>query len=428
MNNLINTNIPWLPFLNKDFKLSKVKYNFYISKDLGSGPDPTVLSLARSGIKVRDISNNEGQLAESYDNYNKVIPGDLLLNPMDLYSGANCNVSEIEGVISPAYSNLRKAIDLNPKYFDYYFKFQYWTMAMFAHGKGVSFDNRWTMNADTLLNYEVPRPSLEQQNKIVSFLNSKTAIIDALIENEYELIKKIFKYKESLIRESVTKGIKKTDLKDSNNKFIGLIPTHWECVKNKTIITSCDGGLWGDDPNEDSKDKTVIRSTEQTIDGYWNIVDPAKRNLGNGELSYYRIRKGDLLLTKSSGSGDHIGKTTLADEYFEDNECYYSNFLQRIRVKINPKFEWYVLNCRLSRDQFVYLQNSTSGIGNINADNIKEIFIALPPRSEQDLIVEFLDNKCAEINNLISISKKKIETLDNYKKSLIYECVIGKNE
>ena len=69
--------------------------------------NPVVLSLARAGVKVRDLSKNEGQIAESYYNYNLVEFGDLLLNPMDLYSGANCSISMVEGVISPAYINLR---------------------------------------------------------------------------------------------------------------------------------------------------------------------------------------------------------------------------------------------------------------------------------------------------------------------------------
>ena len=69
------------------------------------------------------MSNNEGQIAESYFNYNPVEPGDLLLNPMDLYSGANCSVSRVEGVISPAYVNLRyKEGIADSRYYDYYFK------------------------------------------------------------------------------------------------------------------------------------------------------------------------------------------------------------------------------------------------------------------------------------------------------------------
>ena len=83
--------------------------------------NPVVLSLARAGIRERDISNNEGQIAESYFNYNPVDIDDLLLNPMDLYSGANCSISKVKGVISPAYVNLRGTNDVNPVFYDYYF-------------------------------------------------------------------------------------------------------------------------------------------------------------------------------------------------------------------------------------------------------------------------------------------------------------------
>ena len=127
--------------------------------------NPVVLSLARAGIRERDISNNEGQIAESYFNYNPVDIDDLLLNPMDLYSGANCSISKVKGVISPAYVNLRGTNDVNPVFYDYYFKVQYWVMAFFAYGKGVSFDNRWTLNVDTLMNYPVVSMPYDEQCK-----------------------------------------------------------------------------------------------------------------------------------------------------------------------------------------------------------------------------------------------------------------------
>ena len=116
--NPINTGVQWLPSIPSTWQLTRVNKLFYLAKDKVSDPNPTVLSLARDGVKVRDISNNEGQLAESYDNYSRVIPGDLLLNPMDLQSGANCNMSEISGIISPAYMKLRALNDdVNPKFF-----------------------------------------------------------------------------------------------------------------------------------------------------------------------------------------------------------------------------------------------------------------------------------------------------------------------
>ena len=109
-----DTGIPWVGSIPQNWKLGRVKQGFFRKKAEAHEENPVVLSLARAGVKVRDISNNEGQLAESYYNYNPVVPGDLLLNPMDLYSGANCSISKVSGVISPAYINLGAKKGFNP--------------------------------------------------------------------------------------------------------------------------------------------------------------------------------------------------------------------------------------------------------------------------------------------------------------------------
>ena len=96
MSKMIETGIPWLPQVAEGFSIGHVKQFFYVSKDLSDEGEPEhVLKLARAGIVEKDVTTNEGQMASSYSGYNKVKVGDLLLNPMDLYSGANCNVSEL---------------------------------------------------------------------------------------------------------------------------------------------------------------------------------------------------------------------------------------------------------------------------------------------------------------------------------------------
>lgn len=137
------------------------------------------------------------------------------------------------------------------------------------------------------------------------------------------------------------------------------------------------------------------------------------------------IRENDLLLTKSSGSSLHIGKTTLADAYFEEHECYYSNFLQRLSLKrtVFPKLYWYIFNSIFVREQFVYLQNSTSGIGNINSDNINNVIVPTLPYDMQQKIVAILDVKCEEIDKLIANQQGQIDKLKEYKQSVITEAV-----
>lgn len=137
-----DSNIEWIGNIPKHWEICKVKNGFYQKKSKACREEPVVLSLARAGVKVRDITTNEGQLASSYYEYNPVTINDILINPMDLVSGANCSLSKVEGVISPAYINLRYKIGYNPQYYNYYFKYQYWSKAFFTYGKGVSFDNR----------------------------------------------------------------------------------------------------------------------------------------------------------------------------------------------------------------------------------------------------------------------------------------------
>lgn len=212
-------------------------------------------------------------------------------------------------------------------------------------------------------------------------------------------------------------------MRDSGVEWIGMVPEEWRVIKVKKILIANDGGLWGGDPLGDKNDKVVIRSTEQTIDGKWDIRIPAIRNLNISLREKYRIFPGDLLITKSSGSSAHIGKTTLADSYFESHECYFSNFIQRIRVCIEPKYVWYLFNSDIVRLQFVYLQNSTSGLGNLNSENIRNAYIPLPSKTEQKHISTYLDICCTKIDKIISDAKASIEEYKAWKSSIIYEAV-----
>ena len=234
MRKMKDSGIDWIGEIPEEWKVGKVKDVFIRKNEKANQENPVVLSLARSGVKIRDITKGEGQLAENYSNYNPVEKGDFLLNPMDLYSGANCSTSEVNGVISPAYINLRAKEDNNSKYYDYYFKTQYWAMALFAHGKGVSFENRWTLGVDTVMNYYIPVPKGNEQDKISKFLDKKITEIDNVIEKTRQTIEDYKQYKQAIISKAVTKGVNKNcEMKKSGVMWIGNIPKHWKISKFK---------------------------------------------------------------------------------------------------------------------------------------------------------------------------------------------------
>lgn len=412
--------VQWIGNIPDNWEVKKVKYCFYISKEQAYEENPTVLSLARSGIKVRDISNNEGQLAASYDNYNPVKPGDLLLNPMDLYSGANCNVSEVNGVISPAYVNLRAKEELNPKFFDYFFKTQYWSMAMFAHGKGVSFDNRWTMNTDAILNYKLPYPNPNVQNKIVDYLNGKLTDVDVLIAIENKQIDSLKKYKESIIRETVIKGLHNNSLKDSGIPWIGSIPKDWKIVSTKAIFNIIAGATpdSGQADNWDGDIKWITPADYKTEDVF---VSGGRRNISNigyNSCSTTLIPKGNIIFSKRAP----IGLVAINNEEL----CTNQGCLACVN-KGNAFIKYFYYQMSIY-SEFYELFGSGTTFKEISAQKFGMFKLALPDFNEQKEIADYLDVKCDEINKLIELKEQKIKELEKYKRSLIFEYITGKKE
>ncbi len=428
MREMKDTGVVWCPFIPTTWHIDRVKNYFNISKDISTLENPTVLRLARSGICVKDVTTNEGQMAESYDNYNKVKIGDLLLNPMDLYSGANCNVSEVEGVISPAYTNLRAKRKLNPKFFDYYFKVQYWAMAMFAHGKGVSFDNRWTINAEGVKNYEIPIPSFDEQNRIVEAINQDCAKVDALIANQEAQIEKLKQYKQSLITEVVTKGLDPdAPMKDSGVEWIGLVPHNWGVTKASQIIIETQNGLTRRDLDISEGD-LVLKLKNIMPNGTIDYSFQQRIKLTDKERSQYCLKKGDLLFVRVNGSRNLVGKCAIFDE--RDELVAYNDHIIRVRINSiisHDYYCWYLLSQPGKVE--VELHTSTSaGQFTISGDGLRDTHIIIPSLEEQNSIVSFLTEKCSSIDNLIRKKLTTIEKMTEYKKSLIYEYVTGKKE
>ncbi len=214
------------------------------------------------------------------------------------------------------------------------------------------------------------------------------------------------------------------EYKESGVGWIGEIPNHWRYSRLKFHLTENSGGVWGED-DEFGNGTYVLRSTEITIDGHWNLQNIIRRQLSNEETEKFLLKKYDLVITKSSGSQDHIGKTGLVDEKIESMFVCYSNFVQRIRPKnhINSKFLHYFMNCPLAREQYKYQSETTTGLANLSTKSINELLISLPPIHEQTQIANFLDRKTEQIDELIRIKKRQIELLQEQRTALINQVV-----
>ena len=423
---LVDSGIKWIGFLPNTWSITTVNKLFYRRKEVNDSKDPTILSLARDGVKIRDISTNEGQLAESYDNYHKVYKGDLLINPMDLISGANCSLSEVEGVISPAYINLAKKTNIYPKYYDYFFKYQYWIKAMFIHGKGVSFDNRWTINWETMASYKVPYPKYDEQKKIADYLDKKCSKIDEIIKDNNKEIELLDEYKMKVLDSSCLKGIEQHNFIDVNHYSINKIPIGWKFQKTLSVLKMpiTDGPHIT--PNLIS-DGIPFISADAIKDGK---IDFSRKRGDISENDYIEFSKkyvpklNDIYMIKSGATTGKVGIVETKEKFTIWSPLAVYRADEKV---INFKYLYYLLQTNFYQKQ-VQLNWSFGTQQNIGMRTLEKLKVLVPPLEEQEKIVNYIDDRFNKLNQIINYRKQIIEKLEEYKKSLIYECVTGKKE
>ena len=350
----------------------------------------------------------------------------MLLNPMDLYSGANCSISKVQGVISPAYINLKANAGVNPAFYDYYFKVQYWLMAFFSYGKGVSYDNRWTLSAETLMNYPVVALPYGEQCKRADYLDRKCSQIDAIIARQQEVIEKLKAYKLSVITEAVTKGLNPdVPMKDSGVEWIGKIPEHWAIHKFCWDYSAMLGKMLDAKRITGEHLHPYIKNADVQWDSI-NFEDLDEMDFSDEEKERYTISPGDLMVCE----GGEIGKCAIVpDDIPED--IYYQKALHRVRKRHpdsgNIHFLCKVIYC-MAKNNCLNTSPEKATIAHLPGDALSQLRIPTPPISEQGQIAEYLNDKCMEIDRFSARKHETIDKLIEYKKSLIYEVVTGKKE
>ena len=210
----------------------------------------------------------------------------------------------------------------------------------------------------------------------------------------------------------------------SGVEWLGDVPEHWVVCSLKRVLAQNDSGVWGDDPDGD-EGTIVLRSTEQTVDGGWSITDPAQRRLSPQEQRGALLAIDDLVVTKSSGSALHIGKTSLVTEQVAQLGPCFSNFMQRLRCfpDFEPRLAWYLINSHMGRQQLVFNSNTTTGLANLNATILGDLLFPMPPPAEQRSIAAFLDCETAQIDALIAKKQQLLDRLAEFRTALITRTV-----
>ena len=369
-----------------------------------------ILSLTINGVIIRDL-NAGGKMPSSFNGYQTLYPDNLLMCLFDYDVTPRCiGLIKNNGVTSPAYSQfVMKDGNVSSYYYYYYLMIDH-TKELLHLAKNL----RHSFTEEQLGEINAPVPPHYEQIQIAEYLDSKCAEIDALHTDIEEQIKTLEEYKRSVITETVTKGLNpEAEMKESGIKWVGYIPVDWKIEKGKYCLQYLQKPTKPDD-----EVITCFRDGEVTLrknrreEGF---------TISLQEIGYQGIDKGDLIVHGMDGFAGAIG--------ISDSRGKASPVLNVLETKHNKRYIMYYLRNMAYNGVFIAL---ATGIRvrtcDTNWGKLRELPYILPPKEEQDSIVEYIDNKLFEVNSIIKEKQKQLEVLDEYKKSLIYEYVTGKKE
>lgn len=424
-----DSGVEWIGEIPENWKIVRNKNIFSCSKNVvGNAYETTqLLSLTKKGIKEKDINDTSGKIPESYETYQFVKPKQIVMCLFDLdCSAVFSGISKYFGMISPAYDVLDCKNTSFPLYYDYWFSFVSEDRKFRHYAKNL----RYTLNYNEFACLPVILPPLCEQEKIAEFLDDKCGAIDEIISKTEQSIEEYKKLKQSVITKAVTKGIRPNrPMQDSNIEWIGEIPTDWEIKKFRNIL------------KERTEKNVPIKSTERlslSIDLGVTLYAEKTTNLDRfkDDFEQYKIaHEGDLVMNSMNMI---IGAVGVSKYYGCVSPVYYT-WYDETPNHTTAKYCEYLLRCKTIKKVLFALGRGIYAIERgddrvntcrlkISRDDLKNLKLPLPSLDEQAEIINYLDEKCAEIDTLVEKKQQFLAEMANYKKSLIYEYVTGKKE
>lgn len=427
MREMKDSGVSWIGEIPLQWDVYRNKDGFINTKTIvgKKSKNTSLLSLTTKGIKLKDIDNPEGKQPESFDTYQCVEVNDLVMCLFDLdISAVFSGLSSYDGMISPAYKVLKCNERVIAKYADYWFRYIFDGRKFNQYAKNI----RYTLTYDVFSALPMLYPPVEEQQYIVNYLDTKCTQIDTIIAKEQSVIEKLQEYKRAIITNAVVKGLDETvETADSGIEWIESIPIHW---KIKRLIFSAYirarlgwKGLKADEYTSEGHPflSAVNIQNDKLVWEDLNFINDDRYD----ESPEIKLELGDLLLVKD-GAG--IGKCAVVDQLpFGTATTNSSLGVITPYPELNSMYLYYFFESAIFQNYISRIKNGM-GVPHLTQGNLKNIMVVIPPYCEQEAIVAYLDEKCANLDSLIVKKQSLIDKLSEYKQSLIYEVVTGKKE
>lgn len=409
MREMKDSGISWVGEIPTNWTIGRIGGLYSLRNQKVSDKDYEPLSVTMKGVLPQletAAKTNDG------DNRKLVRKGDFAINSRSDRRGS-CGIADRDGSVSLINTILKPRNQMNARYYNWLFHTPMFADEFYKWGHGIV-DDLWSTNWEEMKKIQIPFPSLAEQQRIAEFLDRECGKIDGLKEDIQAQIDTLEQYKRSVITEAVTHGLNPSaPMKDSGIPWVGQFPTHWTKKKGKYILRYMSKPVKQDDGVITCfRDGEVTLRSNRREDGF---------TMADKEIGYQGVDVGDLVVHGMDGFAGAIG--------ISDSRGKASPVLNVLNTKQNKKYIMYYLRSMAYGEVFTAL---STGIRVRSCDlrwnKLAELLYPLPPIDEQNNIVSYIDNQIARTNEIIADKKSQIETLDGYKKSLIYEYVTGKKE
>lgn len=422
------TNVKWIGSIPESWNLERLQWHLLEIKE-NNDPIHTsrILSLTNKlGVIPYEEKGDHGNKAkENLNEYKLAYPGTIVANAMNILIGS-VGICDYFGCVSPVYYVFKPKDNSNLRFINYVFQTSEFQKELRRYANGI-LEIRLRISSADILKRQIAFPKMDVQEKIVSFLDEKMDQIDSLIDIENQQIEELRNYKQSTITETVKKGLyNNSQMKSSGVNWIGDINEEYRIIPLKYLLA--EQMMYGANESGHSE-KTqncyrYIRITDIDDNGILKDTDDNQYLLDEVGLPY-RLEEGDVLFARSGGT---VGKTFIYQNSY--GRCAFAGYLikgKSNKTKLLPEYLYLYTQSSIYElwKQQIFIQAT---IQNIGANKYSMLPVVCGSIEEQNKIVDYVRKKCSEIDRLIVLKQNKIDKLNEYKKSLIYEYVTGKKE
>lgn len=429
MREMKETGISWFPLIPADWQTGRIKDILSVLTDYtanGSFGDlaknVTYLDYEDYArlVRLTDLRENLKNMGVyvdengySYLSKSSLFGGEILVANVGAYAGLFCEMPTVDypATLAPNMFLLRTN-DVMLQHYLLYVGLSSFVWEQLCQ-KAISSAQPKLNKTDVKTTF-IPIPPISEQRRIADYLDIKCAQFDSTISDIQSQIEALEEYKRSVITEAVTKGLDPdVEMRDSGVQWIGMMPTHWDCQRGKYLLRYVQKPVRDDDGVITCfRDGEVTLRSNRREEGF---------TMADKEIGYQGIDVGDLVVHGMDGFAGSIG--------ISDSRGKASPVLNVLDTEQNKRYIMYYLRSMAYNDVFVAL---ATGIRVRSCDlrwnKLAELLYPMPPVEEQQAIVEHIDSVLERTNAIIADKKQQIETIEEYKKSLIFEYVTGKKE